>query len=215
MYYRLGSIDKDFDFIYDSSDSSCELVSHKELIESGVIFTDRFYTYDYDKFKLICGSRLGLYDETWNRIKMFEYEVSLGCNLNADIAIYCYVSYIDEDYRLKHQFLDSHIIMIEIYISDVIDSNTGFSHDSAFIIDIKGLFRDIKWSYNGRESVMTGVSIPVEMLDYMIRLVKCHDIFALSKMFDGYLLYKLVLKDIVNDIRFRSKGLLEVVDWSL
>ena len=141
MYYRLGSIDKDFDFIYDSSDSSCELVSHKELIESGVVFTDRFYTYDYDKFKLICGSRLGLYDETWNRIKMFEYEVSLGCNLNADIAI--------------------------------------------------------------------------EMLDYMLRLVKCHDIFALSKMFDGYLLYKLVLKDIVNDIRFRSKGLLEVVDWSL
>lgn len=185
MYYIVGKNGKNGKngvFVYDSEDCSCELIPRGRLNESGIDYEEA-YENQCSLYKLV---------SMYNFISRFGFYVK---------SLVCYNIQV---YRGSKNYLLDNILNVLLIRTNMFAFDYGLSGDYAILLyfsveliaqsNVVDLIEFNNWgsqsglqSYtinmgNGWEEIW-GIIIPVQMLDYTLRLVKMHD---LQGLFDAY-----------------------------
>lgn len=223
MFYKIGSTDNGFDFIYDSEDGSCEMIKASRLKELGVSLESRDNVWNFNKFRLMYNL-----DSDINIFHLVSYNISISNNLFVSLSVNLFVEKINGRYIESHgnsqiardPYLSDHIIVLDINLSSVVDSSQGiqiFMRDYEY--DTKGVFGYLYYSNADFVSVKHyGVSIPVEMFVYTMKLARSHDINSLSRAYGDWLIknFKLSLSRGLSSIKFAGNVQIESIDaWGV
>lgn len=176
MFYEVGKY-RDWVFIYDSSDETCEMVEYQSLKESGVAYKKRgMQIANFSKIRMMYGFEK-YWDVLYKPLLSYELEVEVP-NWCAHIPLGLGIRIIPKEVLSSSNKISIHNCVILIQVNN---------YRSEFVPK-EGMFRTIKSKY---KVGYDGIVIPMEMLSYIMRLRENKDTAGFFSAFGGLLSYKL------------------------
>lgn len=204
MYYIVGR-NKDHVFVFDSSDSSCELVSSDRLKESGVEYHEQDSTqFNVMKLRTLynfdCGSTKNVFNKD---LVYFTLPIrTTSCNIIDIIMVINIMIVAKSEVLTGYRFLkDDNSIFLSI--------SPVFNGASMRIVNNPML---MNLSVKGSIDRYTGMLIPYEMFNYIMS-IRGRDINLLFDAFDGYLSRRLYFVDNRSSYSVGRDSVVREVKW--
>lgn len=225
---------KDYYFVYDSNDGSCELIECTSLEQSGVVYDFRKSSEgDYWKLRTLFGSSL-----IFNKLILCFYTVLIKArriNFCLDFELSLRLDLLDNfdtkyhkadktffetaiDTQRKYGYSNPYITALQANIIHAYraDNNVSSKYMYKFILDDNSSLSHFAFLYdNIAEYQSYGVLIPPIMFEYTLRLAKSYNLDAIFSVYSGIFSSKLVVRDLQHmkqDYSFVGLGMRDI-NW--
>lgn len=216
MYYRLGQTITGYDFIFDTSDNSCELINHNELVELGVDFRSIKYTpFDANKLRVL----YSIDTSKWSEVKLVTYVVKPDTESNIYVELSLQIvpvegmvnEYLyDKKRKILPQFINNCVIVMEIKVMGMTrDSDLAYLSERYITADSP--FYNLVFDCFDVTMTGVGISIPIEMYFYTLKLARSHDLYGMSRIYANWLIHKLSFVNLSANVN--GNKLVKIEGW--